>query len=419
MLALLALKGYYPNSYILLGVEGRGMEPKLIEQLDSRFFQTMRGSLVYSHKDVSEAFDTTNDLNAEELFMGGNIQALDYLFNVAAIAISSKNSSGLVHPVIATPSVGTSAVFNFLKERLEQYSKREPAIRFVSIDCKTLVGRSKLYEEDESIEIPNLIKWRIENETTSFGTKLFLLSNASEILSSGTITLKEVISELNSISEEASFIVFLNPSAYYFVNSTFDDEDVWYKFARLSSFEEFQVSDLTIFKNIIENRLKRFDSLSSIKIDELGLEIALVASRGIPFYAFKLIQDAIKTTLFEGRNDVSESIITQVKTDLNIDKLWKNIGTLTNGQVDILAALSTFPEKKADIYGIKDRLYQFRKFAGDRSAILQQVRRLYENDLLDRERPMGCRQVYYKIKKNAFPAIEYKIKKMLREGNDA
>ena len=76
----------------------------------------------------------------------------------------------------------------------------------------------------------------------------------------------------------------------------------------------------------------------------------------------------------------------------------------------------TFSDNKANVYELQEKIKLFRKSVGNRSAILQQVRKLYENELLDRERPIGSREVYYRIKLIALPGIEYRIKELILGG---
>lgn len=391
------------------------MANDLVKQLDERFFQVLRGSTADSQNYLYECFNLTDGLEETELFSGENISTIEYLFGIAALSISSKVNNGLVHPVISIPSVGSKAVFKLLTDRLDHYAKQEPSVKHTAIDCRTLVGRSVLKEEGiKAIEIPNLIKWRMENEESCLETKIFLLYNADAIVSSGTITLKEVISELSSISESASFIVFLRPSSYYYTNATWGNCELSSAFSRLKTLEGFDASDIHHFRTAVENRIKKVDGLKDLILDDLGLEIALAYSRGIPAYAFKIIQEGIKSALIAGSNEITDTSAIRIKNELKLDGLWKAIDALTPGQLDILTLLMTFPENRASVYSLKERLALFRGFAGDRSAILQQIRKLYDNEILDRDRPAGSKQVYYKIRKFTLPALEYRLKQVLQ-----
>jgi len=389
------------------------MVSRLEEDLDSRFFQIVRGHLIDAHVNIADTFDVQRGLSKDELFFGENVKSLDYLFSAIALAVSSKNSAGLIHPVIATPSTGLNSVYDFLQSRLVHYSKQEPAVKFSAIDCKSLIGQTRLGDDDEKIEIPRLIKWRMENEETNLGTKLFLLNNASAIVSSNGLTFKEVISEMKSISETASFVAFLSPSAYQYVSSNLTEEDEL-PFSRPILFDGFSVTDLKAFKKIIEDRLKRESSLSGISIDDVGLEVALVSSRGVPYYAFKIISESIKSALFDDTKNVTASRITQIKNEMMLDSMWQNIDELTEGQIAILTALTSFPENSATVYQIRDKLRSFRKPVGDRSAILQQLRKLYQNNLLDREKPSNSLQVFYKLRQTVSPAFEERVKNTLK-----
>jgi hypothetical protein len=49
----------------------------------------MKGSVTEPLKHISDAFDVTEGLRAEELLIGKNIGSIEYLFTVSAIAFAS------------------------------------------------------------------------------------------------------------------------------------------------------------------------------------------------------------------------------------------------------------------------------------------------------------------------------------------
>lgn len=392
------------------------MESDLAEKLDSHFFSVMKGSMTKPLKHISDAFDVSEGLKAEELLIGKNIGSLEYLFTVSAIAFSSETNAPVIHPVIRVPSVDTHAIFDFLLDRFESYAAQDSKIKFFAIDGTDVVGKVKIeFNDSECIEVPRLIKWRMENEEKAHHTALFLINNANAIFQNQAISLKEILSELSSISSDASFIIFLKPSAYNFVKATLSDDEFQSKFSRSIYFEGFDINDIYSFKTIVENRLKRNDNTREISLDNVDLNFALVTSRGVPYYAFKIIEEDLQRLSLNQSEKYTDSITISLLKN-TITDLWKNVDSLTSGQIDILTALSAFPHEKANIYELQERMKQFRKAVGNRTAILQQVRKLYENELLDRDRPIGSREVYYNIKPTALPAIEYKIKEYLIGG---
>lgn len=392
------------------------MDSNLAEKIDSHFFNVMKGSVTEPLKFISDAFDTSGGLKAEELLKGKNVGSLEYLFTVSAIAFSPDNNAPVVHPVISIPSVNSDAIFIFLKSRLETYAAQDPKIKFFSINGADLVGRVKFeFNDTECIEVPSLIKWRMENEEKAHHTSLFLINNGNAITQNQAISLREILSELNSVSSDASFIIFLKPSAFNFVKATLNDDEFQSKFSRSIFFNGFDTADMSSFKTIIENRLKNNEKTRELSLEDVDLNFALTISRGIPYYAFKIIEEDLKTSLLKKSGNHSDpATISLLKN--KISDIWKNVDSLTSGQLDVLTAFSAFPNEKANIYELQERMRQFRKSVGNRTAILQQVRKLYENELLDRDRPMGSREVYYKIKPSALPAIEYRIKDFLVGG---
>ena len=392
------------------------MDSELVDRLDAHFQKIMDGDVTEPLKYISDVFDVTNGLKKEELLIGKNLISLEYLFTISAITFSSKINTSAVHPVIAVPSVGINEVYIFFKNRLDFYRSQDPKIKFFSIDGKDLVGNSLMqFDAPEPTEIAKIFKWKIENEEKARNSRLFLINNANAITGNSTITLKEIMSQLKTVSSEASYIIFLSPSALNFIQSTLNDDEFQSKFSRTIVFEGFDVSDVNSFREIIEDRLKSNENTQKISIDTLNFDFALKSSRGIPFYAFKIIEDEIKTMIL---NSDENNSITQIDNSFknNISILWKNIDSLTNGQIDILTAFMTFNDNRANIYELQDKIKLFRKSVGNRSAILQQVRKLYENELLDRERPIGSREVYYRIKLIALPGIEYRIKELILGG---
>ncbi len=376
----------------------------------------MKGSMTESLKFISDAFDVSGGLKPEELLIGKNIGSLEYLFTVSAIAFSTETNTPVVHPVISVPSININVIFDFLKHRLDLYASKDPRIKFFSINGADLVGKAKIqFNETESIEVPSLIKWRIENEEIAQRTALYLINNVNSIIQNTTISLKQVLSELGSLSPDASFIIFLKPSAFNFIKETLNDEEFQSKFSRSIFFDGFDTSDQSSFQIIIENRLKSDDRMKEISLEGIDLNFALTKSRGIPYYAFKIIEDDLKISMLKKSGNISD-IQTSSLLRNNISDLWKNVDSLTTGQIDILTAFSAFPNEKANVYELQDRLKQFRKPVGNRTAILQQIRKLYENAILDRDRPIGLREVYYQIKPSTLPAIEYRIRKFLVEG---
>lgn len=392
------------------------MDPNLAEKLDTHFFRIMKGSITEPLKYISDAFDVSKGLKSEELIRGKNIGSLEYLFTVSALAFSSERSAQVVHPVISIPSVETDIVCNFLETRFEAYSAQDTEIKFFSINAGDLIGKANLqFDNSESIEVPCLVKWRIENEEKAHHTALFLINNVNAITQNTTITLKEILSELNSVSSEASFIIFLKPSAFNFIRATLDDDEFQSKFSRSIYFDGFDTSDPLNFKNIFEARLKSNERTQNLILEDLELTAALTLSRGVPFYAFKIIEEDLKSIVLKESGSNSDAQ-TYSSMKNSITNLWKNVDSLTLGQIDILTALATSPDEKANIYEIQNKLRLFRKNVGNRTAVLQQIRKLYDNEILDRERPKGSREVYYKIKPTALPAIEFRIKEFLTGG---
>jgi len=223
------------------------------------------------------------------------------------------------------------------------------------------------------------------------------------------------LSELSSVSSEASFIIFLKPSAFNFIRATLDDDEFQSKFSRSIYFDGFEISDVPTFRRIIENRLKNNDLTQDLSIENLDLSTTLTISRGIPFYAFKIIEEDLKSIVLKTSGSTSDAqTLSPMKN--SIANLWKNIDSLTSGQIDILTSFAAFPQERANIYEVQNKLKLFRKSVGNRTAVLQQIRKLYENEMLDRERPKGSREVYYKIKPTALPAIEFRIKESLTGG---
>jgi hypothetical protein len=392
------------------------MNSELADKLDSHFFRVMKGSVTEPLKYISDVFDVSEGLKAEELLIGKNIGSLEYLFTVSALAFSEGSSAPVVHPVISVPSVETNIVCNFLKSRFETYATQDPKIKFFPINAADLVGQAVVqFDNSESIKVPSLVKWRIENEEKARHTALFFINNVKAITQNETITLKEILSELSSVSSEASFIIFLKPSAFNFVRATLDDDEFQSKFSRSIFFDGFEISDVQAFKRIIESRLKSNERTQDISLEDLDLNQTLTISRGIPFYAFKIVEEDLKNIVIKTSGDTSNAqTLSSMKN--TITNLWKNIDSLTSGQIDILTAFAAFPQEKANIYEVQDKMKQFRKSVGNRTAVLQQIRKLYENELLDRERPVGSREVYYQIKPTALPAIEFRIKESLTGG---
>lgn len=375
----------------------------------------MKGPVTEPLKYISDIFDLSNGLKAEELLIGKNIGSLEYLFTVSALAFSSERSAQVVHPVISIPSVETNVVCNFLETRFKAYAAQDTEIKFFSINAIDLTGKAKLqFDNSESIEVPCLVKWRIENEEKAHHTALFLINNVEAITRNTTITLKEILSELNSVSSEASFIIFLKPSAFNLIRATLDDDEFQSKFSRSIYFDGFDTSDVLKFKNIVETRLRSNESTQDLELEDLDLTDALTLSRGIPFYAFKFIEEDLKSVVLRKSGSTDAQIYSSMKD--TITNLWKNIDSLTLGQIDILTALATSPNEKANIYDVQNKLRQFRKTVGNRTAVLQQIRKMYDCEILDRERPKGSREVYYKIKPTALPAIEFRIKEFLTGG---
>lgn len=392
------------------------MDSDLAEKLDSHFFNVMKGSVTEPLKYISDAFDVSEGLRAEELLIGKNIGSLEYLFTVSAIAFASETNAPVIHPVISIPSVDTHVIFDFLLNRFETYASQDTKIKFFPINGADLVGRVKFeFNESECVEVPRIIKWRMENEEKAHHTALFLINNVNAISQNQAISLKEILSELSSISSEASFIIFLKPSAYNFVKATLNDDEFQSKFSRFICFDGFNSTDITSFKTTVENRMKMSEKTREISLDRVDLNFALTISRGIPYYAFKIIEEDLQTLFLKQSGKYTDPVTISLLKN-KISDIWKNVDSLTSGQIDILTALSAFPHEKANIYDLQERMKQFRKSVGNRTAILQQVRKLYENELLDRDRPIGSREVYYNIKPTALPAIEYKIKEYLIEG---
>jgi hypothetical protein len=392
------------------------MQIDLTDKMDSHFFKIMKGPVAEPLKYISDVFDVSAGLKSEELLTGKNIGSLEYLFTVSALAFSSERSALVVHPVISIPSVGTDVVCEFIKNRFETYAAQDPEIKFFTIDAKDLVGKAKLeFYNSESIEVPCLVKWRIENEEQARHTALFLINNVDAISQNATITLKEILSELSSVSSEASFIIFLKPSGFNFIRSTLDDDEFQSKFSRSIYFDGFEMSDVPTFRRIIEKRLKNNDRTQDLSIENLDLGATLTISRGIPYYAFKIIEEDLKSIVLKTSGSTSDAQTLSTMKN-SITNLWKNIDSLTSGQIDILTSFAAYPEERANIYEIQNKLKLFRKSVGNRTAVLQQIRKLYENEILDRERPKGTREVYYKIKPTALPAIEFRIKESLTGG---
>jgi hypothetical protein len=392
------------------------MQIDLTDKMDSHFFKIMKGPVAEPLKYLSDVFDVSDGLKVEELLIGKNIGSLEYLFTISALAFSAESSAPVVHPVISIPSVETKIVSNFLKNRLETYASQDPKIKFFLINAVDLVGKAVVqFNNSESFEVPCLVKWRIENEEKARHTALFLINNVYAVIQNKSITLKEILSELRSVSSEASFIIFFKPSEFYFVRATLNDDEFQSKFSRSIFFDGFDITDVPTFKRIIENRLKNNERTQDISIKDLDLSTVLTISRGIPFYAFKIIEEDLKNIVLKesGENSNAQTLSTMKNT---INNLWKNVDSLTSGQIDILTAFAAFPQERANIYEVQEKMKQFRKSVGNRTAVLQQIRKLYENELLDRERPMGSREVFYQIKNTALPAIEFRIKESLIGG---
>lgn len=367
-------------------------------------------------KYITDIFDVSEGLKTEELIIGKNIESLEYLFTVSALTFSEENSASIVHPVISIPSVNTDAIFNFLKNRFEIYAAQDPKIKYCVINGNDLVGRTLVqFDNSESLEVPSLVKWRIENEEKSRHTSLFIINNVDAITQSTTITPKEILSELSSVSFEASYILFLKPSTFNFIKAIYNDDEFQSIFSRLIFFDGFDVSDVPQFKQIIENRVKNNLHAQEIPLYNLDLSEVLTISRGIPYYAFKIMEEDLKNIVIKTNGSASNVQVISTMKD-TIKSMWKKIDVLTEGQIDILTVFATFPQERANIYEVQDKLKHFRKSVGKRTAILQQIRKLYENELLDRERPRGSREVYYKIKSTALPAIEFKIEEILIGG---
>jgi hypothetical protein len=373
----------------------------------------MKGSVTEPLKYISDVFDISEGLKSEELLAGKNIGSLEYLFTVSALAFSDRHNSPVVYPVISIPSVETNIIYNFLQSRFETYAVQDPKVNFFPLNAADLVGQAVVqFDNSESIKVPSLVKWRIENEEKVRHTALFLINNVKAITQNKTITLKEILYELSSGSPEASYIIFLKPSALYFVRATLNDEEFLSKFSRTIFFNGFEMSDVPTFKRIIENRLSSTERTQDILSEGLDFESILTISRGVPFYAFKIVEEDLKNIVLKTSGDITNAQTHSLMKN-TITDLWKNIDSLTSGQIDILTAFAAFPYERANIYEVQEKMRQFRKSVGNRTAVLQQIRKLYENELLDRERPVGTREVYYQIKPTALPAIEFKIKESL------
>jgi DNA-binding MarR family transcriptional regulator len=387
------------------------MDPIIRKKFDEHFFQILQGQLDKPYEEIFRIFNVDEGLSEKELFSISNIKKLEYLFSTAALSFSSDKNRGLIHPVIAIPSVNTESISHFLIDRLKSYNEKDPNLRFSVIDCKNLVGSSPLFSENpESIKIPNLIKWRIENEDGASKSKLFLLTNITEILLDKSLLFNEVVNELNSISADASFIIFLTPSAYHIIKSSFTDEDFELRFSRIIYFEGFEIDDPNFFKEVVENRLKSNEKLNDISLGTDDLHLILRESKGVPFYSFKILENFLKNVLIQNTNDFSYSMTT-LKTDQDFyTSLWDAVDSLTVRQIDILATLLNTPNKRANIKDIREKLRYIRgEGVGNRSAITQQITKLYEKNIIDKERPPSSKIVYYRVKTNVEPAIEYKI----------
>lgn len=404
----------YALKYIYVTGVSLIVNPKLDEKMESHFFRVMEGSIIEPLKSVSDVFDISDGLKPEELFVDKNIKRLEYLFTISAISFSTDTSASIIYPVIDISKGDTDVIFNYLKYQLTKYAKHDSKIKFLPIESSELIGDSFVqFEESDTFKVPSLVKWRIENEDRAQNTNLFLINNVNLITQSNTIDLKNIISELNSVSSDASFILFLKPSSYNFIKITLTDDEFQSMFSRSIFFEEFDISDVSKFKQIIINRINTSETTQKITIENLDLKMILALSRGIPIYAFKIVEEEIKNIIIN--NNENNSNIHQYLKD-NITDIWKSIDELTPGQIDILTVFTTFPYERANIYEIQNKMKLFQKKVGKRAAILQQIRKLYENGLLERERPKDTREVYYKIKTTALPAIEFKIKDTMIRG---
>jgi hypothetical protein len=377
-------------------------------QIDNHFNQIIENKLNEPYEEIFNIF-SSKELIENELFFSTNIKKLENLFSIAALSFTSNRLNGSIYPVIALPSVGIDTISSFLIERLDIYKEKNQNIKYIYINCKNLVGLSPLDpEKSDSIKIPNLIKWRIENEDKSIGVKLFILTNINELLADNSVLFNEVINELSSISSDANFIVFSTPSGYHFIKSSFRDDDFQTRFSRIIYFEGFKIEDIAFFRRVIENRLKTNEKLKKFQLSDEDAKWILETSRGIPFYAFKIVEKMLKNFLLE--QNVDSKVSLDLVTKSYYQTLWSDIGNLTLRQIDILAIMLNSKKNQTDIKELGEKLRYIRgEDVGNRTAIIQQTTKLYEKNIIDKERPPRSKNVYYRIKNEIGSAIEYKI----------